>query len=80
MKTQEASMTVLQLATVAAVGILISVSGSASAKGSSDSSLGNPGFKAATTLELASKKNPAGRCRADFRRDRFGYCVPNWNA
>jgi hypothetical protein len=77
---QETTMILSRLVLIAAIGGLMSSSVSANARPSNESSLGNIEPKAGSIFDLASRKNPAGRCRADFRRDRFGYCVPNWNA
>ena len=67
------------IALAASAGILLVPALQATAAPANGAAIVN-GQQQIDSVITAGKKNKTGRCRADFRRDRFGYCVPNWNA
>lgn len=59
-------------------GIALVPSLQASATPANDVAITSAGQQADTVVMAAAKKTK--RCRADFKRDRAGYCVPNPHA
>ena len=69
------------IALAAGAGILLVPALQATAAPANGAAVVNGQQQVDTVITAASKKkNPTGRCRADFVRDRAGYCVPNPHA
>jgi uncharacterized low-complexity protein len=66
------------LAMIAGAGILSVASLQASATPANGAAIANIGQQVDTVIVAKSKKK-RGRCPADQKRDRAGYCVPNAN-
>lgn len=64
-------------ALVAGAGIALVPSMQASATASNGAAVTSSVQQANSVITTAASKK---RCRADFKRDRAGYCVPNHNA
>jgi uncharacterized low-complexity protein len=71
-------MKTIVLAMIAGAGILSVASLQASAAPASGAAIANIGQQVDTVIVAKSKKK-RGRCPADQKRDRAGYCVPNAN-
>ena len=67
------------IALAAGAGILLVPALQASAAPANGAAIVN-GQQQVDSVITAAKKNKTGRCRADFIRDRSGYCVPNPHA
>jgi hypothetical protein len=67
------------IALAAGAGILLVPAPQASAAPANGAAIVN-GQHQVDSVITAAKKNKYGRCRADFIRDRAGYCVPNPHA
>jgi hypothetical protein len=65
------------IALAAGAGILLVPALEASATPANGAAIINQQVDSVITV---AKKNKNGRCRADFIRDRAGYCVPNPHA
>jgi hypothetical protein len=65
------------LALAAGTGILMVPAMQASAAPANGAAVVNGQQQVDTVIAAASKRNKTGRCRADFVRDRAGYCVPS---
>jgi hypothetical protein len=70
-------MRTIVLAMVAGAGILLVTSLEASAIPANGPAIANIGQQVDAVINAARKKTK--RCRADSKRDRFGYCIPNAN-
>ena len=68
------------IALAAGAGILLVPALQASAAPANGAAIVNGQQQVDSVITAASKKNKTGRCRADFIRDRAGYCVPNPHA
>ena len=66
------------LAMVAGAGMLLATSLGASATPANGAAIANIGQQVDAVINVAKKK-AKGRCPADQKRDRAGYCVPNQN-
>jgi hypothetical protein len=67
------------IALAAGAGILLVPALQATAAPANGAAIVN-GQQQVDTVITVGKKNKTGRCRADFIRDRAGYCVPNPHA
>jgi hypothetical protein len=72
-------MKTIALAMLAGAGVLLVTSLEASAVPANGGAIANIGQQVDPVINTG-KKNKTGRCRADFIRDRAGYCVPNPHA
>jgi hypothetical protein len=70
-------MRTVALGTVATAMILLVNSLGASAMPANAATIAPPG-KQADPVIAGGEKSFTKRCRADFLRDRYGYCVPSW--
>ena len=66
-------------ALAAGAGILLVPTLQASATPANGAAIATAGQQVETVI-TASSKSKTKRCRADFKRDRAGYCVPNPHA
>jgi hypothetical protein len=64
------------IALAAGAGILLVPALQATAAPANGATIIN-GQQQVDTVITVAKKNKTGRCRADFVRDRAGYCVPS---
>jgi hypothetical protein len=75
---EEDRMKTIIFAMIAGAGILLVPALEASAAPANGAAIANIGQQVDPVISV--KKKSTKRCRADFKRDRAGYCVPNSNA